>query len=136
LPASFFLGVVGRPSRVVSITTSTALAAFIDEKDMSADQLEIEKIRQKWNAVRHMSTEEANSTLDKEWKAAYNRYYEKYDKDMQNMEEIVSKLKTMIEPPKVEKKTNGQRKRDKWAKVQGRVASRAAAVAALTPNKK
>jgi hypothetical protein len=64
--------------------------------------------------------------LEPEWKEAYNRFFEKYDSDMQKMTDIATKLEKMIEPPKVEKKTKGQRKRDAWAKVQAREAARAA----------
>jgi len=49
---------------------------------------------------------------------------------MKKMVEISKKLKKLIAPPKVERKTKGQRKRDKWAKVQAREAAREAARAA------
>lgn len=92
---------------------------------MTSDQLEIEKIQEKWTEVRMMSKEEAES-LEPEWKEAYDRFYEKYHSDMESMTEIATRVKKMIEPPKVEKKTKGQRKRDAWAKVQAREAARAA----------
>lgn len=83
------------------------------------------KITNKWNEIRQMSKEEAEKLDEPEWKEAYNRYYEKYDSDMEKMQEIAGKLKKMIEPAKVQKKTKGQRKRDAWAKVQAREAARA-----------
>ena len=107
---------------------ATALEINIPEEDMTADQREIVKIMAKWNEVRHMTKEEA-AGLDDEWKAAHTRFFEKFDKDLANMEDIASKLVTMLEPPKVQKKTKSQRKRDKWAIVQARDAFRAKTVA-------
>lgn len=103
----------------------TAARAMIEEADMSTDQLEIKKISDKWGEVRMMDKEEA-AKLEPEWKEAYDRFHEKYDSDMEKMLNIAERVKTMIEPPKVEKKTQGQRKRDAWAKVQAREAARAA----------
>ena len=91
---------------------------------MTTDQLEMKKITEKWSEVRHMSKEEAAS-LEPEWKEAHERFYARYESDMEKMEEIASKLEKMIEPPKVEKKTKGQRKRDAYAKVLAREAARA-----------
>lgn len=93
---------------------------------MTPDQLEIKKIAMKWDKIRLMSREEAES-LDNEWKEAYNRYYEKYDKNMEEMKVIAARLRTLISPPKIEKKTKGQKRRDAWAKVQARMVARAAA---------
>jgi len=92
---------------------------------MSADQMEIKTVAEKWSKVRLMDREEANK-LEPEWKEAYDRFYEKYDADMVKMQEIAAKVQKMIEPPKVEKKTKGQRKRDMWAKKQALAAARAA----------
>lgn len=72
-----------------------------------------------------MSKEESE-TLEPEWKEAYDRFYEKYEEDMTKMMDITERLQKMIEPPRVQKKTEGQRKRDAWAKVQAREAARAA----------
>jgi hypothetical protein len=94
---------------------------------MTAAQKEILSIQKRWNVVRHLSKEEVDAldeTTDGEYKAAYYRYYERYDNDMEKMTEIASKLKTMLDPPRILKKTNGQRKRDKWAKIQARTMAR------------
>ncbi len=91
---------------------------------MDTDQLEILKITERWNEVRLLSKEEA-AKLEPEWKEAYERYYEKYDRDMSMMEEIATKLQSMIEPPNVKAKTKGQRRRDAWAKKQATAAARA-----------
>lgn len=94
---------------------------------MTADQLEILSIQEKWNEIRHYSREEAAEKLDGEWLEAYNRYFEKFDKDMEFMMEIKEKVATLIEPPKVAKKGIKQRKRDAWAKKQAQAAADAAA---------
>lgn len=106
--------------------TRTALSAMIPKEQMDPKQLELEEIRAKWSEVRHLSKEEA-ADLEPEWQEAHTRFYEKYDADMEKMTEIATKIKKLIEPPKVERKTKGQRKRDAWAKVQAREAARAAA---------
>jgi hypothetical protein len=122
-----FLGTGVAP--VASHRGATALAVNIAEADMSADQREIVNIMAKWKEVRHLTREEAANLEDEEWKAAHTRFMEKYDKDMVNMQDIASKLVTMLEPPKVEKKSKSQRKRDKWAIVQAREKARAVVAA-------
>lgn len=102
----------------------TGLAGTIPAEEMTADQSEISKIAQKWAEVRHLPKEEAQSQLDGEYLEAYNRFYQKYDEDMNHMTEIAIMLKKAIEPPRVQKKSQGQKKRDKWAKVQAREAAR------------
>jgi hypothetical protein len=92
---------------------------------MTEDQLKIDGIRNKWNEVRKMNREEADS-LEPEWKEAHTRYFDKFNENMVEMELIASKLKGMIDLNQIEKKTKGQRKRDKWAKIQERDAFRAA----------
>merc|ERR1711937_81737 len=95
---------------------STRLFAAIPEDQMSDDQKEIKKIQAKWSEVRHLSREEAKEQLDGEWLEAYDRFYEQYDSDMERMEEIVEKLADQIEPPRVQKKTKGQKRRDALAR--------------------
>mmetsp|Transcript_87083 Transcript_87083/g.242447 ORF Transcript_87083/g.242447 Transcript_87083/m.242447 type:complete len:134 (-) Transcript_87083:62-463(-) len=91
---------------------------------MSEDQKKITDIQEKWSEIRMMDRETAQKELEGEWLEAYNRFFEKYDDDMTRMTEIAQKLKKMIEPPKVEKKTKGQKKRDSYAKVVEREAAR------------
>ena len=83
---------------------------------LSDERKEIMEIQKKWSEIRHLDREEAEKTLDGEWLEAYNRFYEKYDDDMTRMTEIVEKLEKMIEPPKVAKKTLGQKRRDAYAR--------------------
>ena len=101
---------------------------MIPKDQMTPDQLKIEKIRETWNKVRLMDAEEVKA-LDfedaEEYKEAYKRFYERYHKDMDNMIMIASKLKDIMEPKRLQRKTKGQRKRDKYARVQEREAARA-----------
>ena len=94
----------------------TALFAAIPEADMSDAQVEIKGIQSKWSEIRHLSREEAKEQLDGEWLEAHTRFYDQYDSDMERMEEIVTKLEKQIEPPRVEKKTKGQKRRDALAR--------------------
>lgn len=102
----------------------TALLALMPEDEMSENQLEIKKIQDKWSEVRHLTKEEAEGQLEGDWLEAYNRFYTKYDDDMERMTEIAAMVQKSIEPPKVEKKTQGQKRRDKWALIQAREAAR------------
>lgn len=91
---------------------------------MTPEQMEIKKVANKWSEVRLMDADQVES-LEPEWKEAYNRFYEKFNRDMEYGEEIAARLRDMIEPPKVQKKSKAQKKRDKWAKVQARQAAAA-----------
>lgn len=93
---------------------------------MSETQLEIKQISDKWAEVRLLSREEAEATLDEKWLEAYNRFFEKYEDDMTRMTEYAERIIKSIEPPKIQKKSKGQVRRDKWAKIQAREAYRAA----------
>ena len=83
---------------------------------MSEAQVEIKGIQAKWSEIRHLSREEAKEQLEGDWLEAYNKFYNQYDSDMERMQEIITKLEKSIEPPKVEKKTKGQKKRDAYAR--------------------
>merc|ERR1719413_68504 len=98
---------------------SSALFAAIPESEMSDTQLEIKGIQSKWSEVRHLTRDEAKEQLDGEWLEAHTRFYDQYDSDMERMEEIVTKLEKQIEPPRVAKKTKGQKRRDRLARFGG-----------------
>jgi len=105
---SFVLG----PRQAVS----SPLYAAISEENLSEKQKEIKGIQKKWTEIRHLSREEAKSQLDGEWLEAHTRFFDQYDSDMERMDEIVTKLEKQIEPPRVEKKTKGQKRRDTLAR--------------------
>jgi hypothetical protein len=87
---------------------------------MSDDQKKIAEIQKKWGEIRLMDRETAQKELDGEWLEAYNRFFEKYTEDMERAFEYAGKLEKMIEPVQVQKKTQGQRKRDAYARVLAR----------------
>jgi hypothetical protein len=104
-------------------SVDTALKAFVPVEDMTADQLKIKDMVDKWRVVRLMDRAQAEAELDEEWMAAYNKYHENYSKHIELMMEIKEKVAVMIEPPKIEKKGKKQRKRDIFAKKQAREAA-------------
>jgi hypothetical protein len=110
---------------LLEVPIQTARPSTSLNLELTATQKEIQRIQEQWNEIRLMSEEQAAS-LEGEWKEAYERYNARYNSDMDRMLEITDKLKDMIEPPRILKKTEGQRKRDKWAIVQARAAARAA----------
>ena len=97
--------------------------AFVPTEDMTADQLKIRNMVEKWRMVRLYDRAQAEAELDEEWLTAYNKYHEKYAKDIELMLEIKAKVAVMIEPPRIEKKGKKQRKRDIFAKKQAREAA-------------
>mmetsp|Transcript_24187 Transcript_24187/g.27566 ORF Transcript_24187/g.27566 Transcript_24187/m.27566 type:complete len:144 (-) Transcript_24187:73-504(-) len=107
-------------------TSRTALSAWIPEEDMTADHLEIKRQCDQWNAIRHYSREEAAEKLDGELLEAYNRYYKKYDEDMEWMVALSEKLNKIMFPPQVPKKGKKQKKREKFARQQAYIATRLA----------
>jgi len=111
---------------------NTALRRAISESDKTSENKEIDAISDKWAEVRLLSREEAESTLEPEWLEAYNRFYQKYDDDIVQMTELAEKVAKALAPPKVQKKTEGQKKRDAFAKKQAREEARAAATAAAS----
>ena len=70
-----------------------------------------------------MSQEEANAQLQGEELEAYNRYYAEVREGVLKMEELANLMMKNVEPPRIAPKTKGQRKRDKWARVQARAAA-------------
>jgi hypothetical protein len=104
-------------------SVNTALKALVPVEDMTADQLKIKDMVDKWRVVRLMDRAHAEAELDEEWMTAYNKYHENYNKHMELMKEIKEKVAVMIEPPKIEKKGKKQRKRDIFAKKQARDAA-------------
>jgi flagellar biosynthesis chaperone FliJ len=95
---------------------TSSLNAALAEDEMTAAQLELKQIQTKWSEIRHMDRETAQKELDGEWLEAYNNFFQKYDEDMTKMEEIIKRLEKQIEPPRAQKKTKGQRRRDAYAR--------------------
>ena len=95
---------------------STALFGAIPDSELSPEAKEIRQIQEKWSEIRHYDRATAEAKLEGEWLEAYNNFYEQYDDDMKKMEEIVEGLKSYIDPPRVQKKTKGQKRRDAYAR--------------------
>lgn len=72
-----------------------------------------------------MSAEEAEANLSGEELETYKRYYAETREGVLKMQELAKLMMKDVEPPRIAPKTKGQRKRDKWAKVQAREAARA-----------
>ncbi|KAL3777586.1 hypothetical protein ACHAWO_008874 [Cyclotella atomus] len=83
---------------------------------------------QRWGEIRAMTQEEANSQLQGEELETYNRYYQEVRDGVLKMQELAGIMMKNVDPPRIMPKTKGQRKRDKWARVQAREAAKAAAL--------
>lgn len=79
----------------------------------------------RWGEIRAMSQEEADAQLSGEELEAYNRYYKELREGVLKMEELAALMMKDVDPPRIQPKTKGQRKRDKWARVQAREAAKA-----------
>lgn len=73
-----------------------------------------------------MSREEAKS-LEPEWLEAHTRFFDKYDDDMTRMQEYAGNVQKALEPPKVQRKSLKQKKRDAYARKVAREEAIAAA---------
>jgi hypothetical protein len=105
---------------------NTRLHPKMAEEEMSATQLEINDISNKWASIRHLSREEVEAAnLEPEWLAAYNKFHTEYDEDLARMMEVAERLQKVIERPQIQKKTLGQKRRDRWEVESKRVAARA-----------
>ena len=72
-----------------------------------------------------MTQEEADAQLQGEELEAYNRYFKEVREGVLKMQELAEIMMKDVEPPRIKPKTKGQRKRDKWARVQAREAAKA-----------
>lgn len=76
-----------------------------------------------------MTKEEAESNLSAEDLETYNNYYAEVRDGVLKMQELAKLMMEDVDKTKgMEPKTKGQRKRDKWARVQARAAANAAAM--------
>ena len=123
LVASLIVGASAfAPSPIVrSTTTSTTLFEFLSPEER-APKIE------RWREIRQMSAEEAAANLSGEELETYNNYYKEVREGVLKMQELAQLMMKDVDKTKgMEPKTKGQRKRDKWAKVQAREAAKAAA---------
>lgn len=75
-----------------------------------------------------MTKEQATSTLTPEELETYNNYFTEVREGVLKMQELAKLIMIDVEKADgIAPKTKGQRKRDKWARVQKRMAANAAA---------
>lgn len=81
---------------------------------------------EKFNGIRAMTADEAKANLSGEDLETYERYFSEMRESVLKMKELATLMMKDVEPPRIQPKTKGQRKRDMFAKVQAREAARAA----------
>lgn len=107
---------------------STSISALPAADEVSADLAADMEYMKRWGEIKVLSRADAESTLQGAELEAYNNYHQHITDDVARMSEIANMIVKSLEKKKEMKpKTKGQRKRDKWAKVQAREAARAAA---------
>ena len=107
--------------------TSSLNMAGLAEEEMTAAQAEMKSTGDKWNSIRLLSDEEAEAQLSGDELEEFKTYHKRVHDDNVEIQELAKMIMKGVEPPKVQPKTKGQRKRDKWAKVQAIAAAKAAA---------
>jgi len=112
-------------SRTGPTTSSTSLNEIISAEERAT------KIA-RWGEIRAMSKEEAAANLSTEDLETYTNYYAEVREGVLKMQELAKLMMQDVDKAKgIAPKTNGQRKRDKWARVQARAAANAAAAAKM-----
>merc|ERR1712071_27153 len=116
---------------VKPITTSksiTSLYALPKPEDCTPEMLKDIDYMNRWGEIKVLPRAEAEATLKGAELEAYNNYHQHISDDLERMTEVAKMIVSSLEKKKEMKpKTKGQRKRDKWAKVQAREAAKAAA---------
>ncbi|KAL3815716.1 hypothetical protein ACHAXA_004918 [Cyclostephanos tholiformis] len=109
------------PSPRRTTATTTSLNEFLSAEER-ADKIS------RWSEIRSMTREEASSSLSPEDLETYNNYYAEVRDGVLKMQELASLIMQSVDKAKgIAPKTKGQRKRDKFARVQARAAGKAAA---------
>jgi len=112
---------MGKPT----IATS-ALAALPKPEEASPEVLAEIEYANRWGEIKVLTKEQAEATLEGTELEAYNNYHQHVSDDIARMTEIATMFLGNLEKQEgVAPKTKGQRKRDKWAKVQALAAARA-----------
>ena len=81
---------------------------------------------ERWKEIRLLSDEEADAKLSGEELESYQNYHSAVKEDIEKMKKIAEMMLKNLEPPRVQPKTKGQRKRDAFARKQAREAAAAA----------
>merc|ERR1712157_687003 len=102
----------------------TSLNQAVPDVELTEEQLEMRRKCERWGAIKVLSEEEARAQLEGEELESYLEYHQHIADDIERMKAIAEMMVKDMEKKKVIKpKTKGQRKRDKWAKVQERMAN-------------
>merc|ERR1719203_1052011 len=94
------------------------------EVELTAEQIEMKAKCERWGAIKVLSEEDARAQLEGEELQSYLDYHQHIAEDIERMKAIAEMMvKDMDKKKEIKPKTKGQRKRDKWAKVQARMAA-------------
>jgi len=119
--ASFVASVSGfgiAPTFKTLPRSSTSLNE-VAESELSGEELELKKQCERWSAIKVLPEEEARAQLEGEELQTYLDYHAHIVEDIERMKLIADMIeKDMDKGVGVKPKTKGQRKRDKWARVQ------------------
>lgn len=106
-------------------TASSRLPTSLNE--LLSQEERTDKIN-RWGTIRSMTKEQATSALSPEELETYNNYFAEVREGILKMQELAKLVMIDVEKADgIAPKTKGQRKRDKWARVQKRMAANAAA---------
>merc|ERR1711937_925083 len=127
-------GIVSPPTRSLLTTTTTtsssssSLYGLPSDEELTPEAIEEKRYMERWGEIKVLSPAEAESTLSGDELEAYKNYHQHVTDDLERMAAIAEMMVESLKKKKeIVPKTKGQRKRDKWAKVQAREAAKAAA---------
>lgn len=104
------------------------LQALISADEASAENVKEISFVARWNEIKVIKPDdtEALSALSEEEKEAYDAYNQHIKDDIEKISSLAELfINDMAKKKEIQPKTKGQRKRDKWAKVQALEAIRA-----------
>ena len=73
----------------------------------------------RWREVKILSDKDAEAQLSGEELEAHKSYHANFKEDLEKTKELVGMMMKDLDPPKVKPKGIKQKKRDKWARIQG-----------------
>mmetsp|Transcript_32581 Transcript_32581/g.74936 ORF Transcript_32581/g.74936 Transcript_32581/m.74936 type:complete len:200 (-) Transcript_32581:262-861(-) len=103
------------PSKSSVRLKTTALGPFIPEEEQDDQYKTMVQIVRTWAVVKHLDREEVVEKYDQEWVDAYDRFYKKWDHDIERAKQLCERMeKFYAPPPKTKKKPKGQKRRERW----------------------
>jgi hypothetical protein len=116
------------PAAITASSSSSSRARSVTSLNefLSAEERS-DKIA-RWSEIRSMTKEEAHASLAPVDVVTYDNYYAEVREGVLKMQELATLIMQSVDKTKgIAPKTKGQRKRDKYARVQARAAGNAAA---------